>query len=622
MECLRDHFHKDQILDGRFRTIAPLNHGSFGMVFLAEDLVTKQQVAIKCLTKPAAASGSTTSAPFDESAEELACHAILKFHPHLVNLVHHFETAAHSYLVLEYCSQGDLYEAIRLGRGPLQTDHVRRFMLQLISAVEHMHENGLYHRDIKPENIFLTKDGSVKLGDFGLATRSTWSYEASVGSDRYMAPEQYDPADVGYSPAKSDLWSVGICLLNVLFSRNPFATPTESDPIFADYRKDRQSLFDIFPNMSQDTFEVLCFAMTIDPTKRDLSQLREAILRVVSFTTDEEDVDDFCTEQRDVVRASANRGPLRTPSIQSPMMDTEAFPWAKALHSSPPQRSLSIIHDDIYDEDLFLASEKGLNLGESWHTGHFNTPSMGSVLDSAFSGSFKSMAIRRAVRNPPRPDPITIPSSLPAPAARPIPSMSQVFGKKDTVAKSWSDMWEEDEEEFEREVAALQERPTNNSRSWSHESTRKPTPVPSVLREKRSCSALNVRPSRPEMVTPVKPGSSPNENDPFGWRTKNQKRSPRQIPADKWAALGDRRRNPQAKTETASSVITKKRSLTTSSRRRSGSTAQDSTTYHRRDSRSKAHPAHFDKDWRQHKSVDSSPDTDAEWVGGWHNFHL
>ena len=61
----------------------------------------------------------------------------------------------------------------------------------------------------------------MKLGDFGLVTTEAWSYEASVGSDRYMAPEQYDPGDNGYAPAKADLWAIGICLLNVLFSRNP-----------------------------------------------------------------------------------------------------------------------------------------------------------------------------------------------------------------------------------------------------------------------------------------------------------------------------------------------------------------------------------------------------------------
>ena len=224
MECMRDHFQHGTVLDNRFRTVAPLNHGSFGMVFLAEDLVTKQEVAIKCLTKPAASQNTAATVPFDEGAEELACHAILKFHRHLVNLVHHFETESHSYLVLEYCSQGDLYEAIRLGHGPLETEHVRRFMLQLLSAVDHMHHRGLYHRDIKPENIFLARDGSVKLGDFGLATpgqqfalekqsgskgQGSVDMTRSIGTAMYVAPELQSTSGTNYD-SKVDMFSLGI----------------------------------------------------------------------------------------------------------------------------------------------------------------------------------------------------------------------------------------------------------------------------------------------------------------------------------------------------------------------------------------------------------------------------
>jgi len=74
----------------------------------------------------------------------------------------------------------------------------------------------------------------MKIGDFGLATTDKWSFESTVGSDRYMSPEQYDSAGAGYSPAQADIWAIGVCLLNILFSRNPFTTPTESDPLFLD----------------------------------------------------------------------------------------------------------------------------------------------------------------------------------------------------------------------------------------------------------------------------------------------------------------------------------------------------------------------------------------------------
>ena len=122
------------MLDGRFETISPLNHGSFGMVFQAKDLLTGELVAIKCLTKTYAANNCPSAFAVDENSEELAIHFRIGSHPNIVNLIHSFETTNHVYLVLEFCSNGDLYEAIRLGKGPLETQRVRDFMLQLVDG--------------------------------------------------------------------------------------------------------------------------------------------------------------------------------------------------------------------------------------------------------------------------------------------------------------------------------------------------------------------------------------------------------------------------------------------------------------------------------------------------------
>jgi len=526
-------------------------------------------------------------------------------------------------------------------------------LLQLVSAVEFMHSKGLYHRDIKPENIFLDQDGSMKLGDFGLATTNTWSFESCVGSDRYMAPEQYDPAGNGYSPAKADIWSIGICLLNILFSRNPFVVPTDTDLLFADYRRDRQSLFDVFPNMSQDTFEILINAMAIDPEKRSLSAVREAILRAVSFTTDDESLDEFCTEDRDIVRASANREPLRTPSIQSPQINAgDSFPWAKALQASPPIpiRQLSAIPDtESYSEDLFPASEKGT---ESWFSVHAETPSLASVLDSYSSTgiSFKSIAIRRSEkRNPPWSDPIQITGSLPSHATKPLPAMSMVFSKKrDPVSKSWSDMWEEDESEHE----SIEERRQKNARSWSMESRDdNATPRPAGLRELKSSSFVNSRtrsPEQPAALTPAKAfdGASERYSPPLESRSKGF--PPRQSPSkqsimDKWAALGNKRRAYQTKDANASMDLRKKRSAATMTWRRDwglGSSGFDYGAWERKGSGNGAGGRHYrlDQDWRrdhqehenatpkqhsfQPRERDFDLDDDLEWVGGWHDLHL
>ncbi|KAI0145840.1 kinase-like protein [Hypoxylon sp. NC0597] len=554
MECLKNKFQNGVVLDGRFQTISPLNHGSFGMVFMAKDLQTNELVAIKCLTKKAAATEAGIEFAVDERSEELLSHRRLGAHPNIVNLVHSFETDAHVYLVLEYCSRGDLYEAIRTGSGPLETEHVRRFMLELVDAVSYMHSKGIYHRDIKPENIFLTESGSMKLGDFGLATTDRWSYEATVGSDRYMSPEQYDSAGAGYSPAQADIWAIGICLLNILFSRNPFTTPTEADPLFLDFSRDKQSLFDVFPTMSQDTYEVIVQCMNLDPRKRSLVGARNALRRVVSFTTLDEALDDFCTAER-TSGATANREPLRTPSIQSPQLDQGAFPWAKALHANPI-RQLSAIPDESYSEDLFSKSE-----ATDWMSGSAQTPSISSVLTSNLAASMKSLNVSRPVDVPTRTALKVSPmaGSLPITMSKPRPTMSamsMVFGRKDAVSKSWSDMWDEDVEEDEEERARqLQALKALNSRTWSQESkeaTRTPQQDQASLHQ--APASDNEKPE----ASPVNDTISNDIDgdlvaDGFFFHEPVVVEQPQQFPPrysppskrnclDKWAALGERRR--------------------------------------------------------------------------------
>lgn len=625
MACMKDGFVKGLFLDGRYESVSPLNHGSFGMVFLAKDLTTNDLVAIKCLTKVGTSNGCPVVSK-EDATWELACHDRLGHHPNIVNLLRAFETEAHTYLVLEFCSMGDLYEAIYHGHGPLETKNVRDFMLQLVNAVDFMHSKGLYHRDIKPENIFLAQDGSMKLGDFGLATTDTWSHESSVGSDRYMAPEQYDASETGYSPAKADTWAIGICLLNVLFSRNPFVTPTETDVLFADFARDNQSLFDVFPNMSQDTFEVLTHALTLDPSKRSLAAVRESLLRVVTFTTDEESFDEFCTEERDVYQASANREPLRTPSISSPQVDNGgAFPWAKALHMSPQRkgRQLSAIPDtESYSEDLFSGSENR----DSWYSAAQNS-SLTSGLDSVFGASVNSMVLNPPMpRKSPRSEPIPVSGFRTVKSSKPLPALSSIFGKQDeSFSKSWTDLWDEDAEDVMQPEKVLERRREQNSRTWSQDS--KDNDVKLVgrtgLSEIKSPSTVNSRTRSPNHSQ----ATASREADGFVFEDATASASlPRYSPPskrtimDKWAILGNRRR---AANQNGDENNVKKAPIGnwrdglglkvwSGMSGRSGKSA--------RPRKESVNNRVFD--WRRDTHVQQHDDGDLEWVGGSQALHL
>ena len=674
MDCMRDGFDQGRLLDGRFLTVSPLNHGSFGMVFTAEDTSTGADVAIKCITKADAVKDTTCPAAIatDERSEELAIHSRLPEHPNIVNLVHHFETEAHQYMVLELCTNGDLYEAIRIGRGPLETEHIRDFMLELVNAVDHLHSNGVYHRDIKPENIFLTSDGAMKLGDFGLATTETWSTEFAVGSDRYMAPEQFDSSvyGYGYSPEAADVWAMGIVLLNVLFQRNPFATPTLKDPLFLDFSRDRQSLFDIFPKMSQDTYNVLVHSLVLDPANRSLGAVRDALKEVSSFTVDDQSLDEFCTEQNASITTAA-REPLRTPSITSPNIGGDSFPWSTALLKTPQKttRQLSTIRDE--EPDLFPGSVKS-----EWQYIDADEASLASNVDSGLGMSYKSTKSAKSTTssNP------TV-GSLPISFTRPTKKSTSPYGASSNgFSKSWSDLWDEDEELELQGRLSFEEVGTEIDRV----STAKPsTPQLKTISEEDRGS---ITPRQVLAETDVnKRSASPLRK--LVEHDKANPESPKQRSSsilDRWAALGNFRR---AKEDNASATVTptpqktkytdafanftpfsnKRQKSPSTTRERSASWRQGSPTRLRSTSinksqvwdRSKEHsPTHppvaweLDNNWRQHKppmaaKAPSPPpgrqpfiygqdyhmtaknflDTemkddigDLEWLGGWHDF--
>jgi serine/threonine protein kinase len=183
-----------------------------------------------------------------------------------------------------------------------------------------------------------------------------------------MAPEQFESIhEDGYSPEKVDIWALGCCLLNLVFSRNPFKVPSTSDPIFADYVRDAMSLCDVFPTMSTETFEVLKYALATDPAKRDLAKVRQAIVDVENWT-DSETAEDECVEtdftcyaDEPITCTVFNRAPLRTPSLaqNTPFFSTHAdgtpFPWATALQQKPVSTITKI--EESEDEDDYESDD-------------------------------------------------------------------------------------------------------------------------------------------------------------------------------------------------------------------------------------------------------------------------
>lgn len=189
-----------------------LGVGGQGQVYLGRDVVLRRAVAVKVIN--GAADGSTNL----QGLEEARLIAMLD-HPNIVR-VYHVERVSKSWFVaMEYVEGGNVEELV-LQSGPLQAEKALRFVSAVADALQHAHEVGVIHQDIKPHNLLITKAGSIKLADFGLAGRPDVSMRERewVGTPQYMAPEAWK----GRPVVQSDIYSLGCCLYFMMTGRPPF----------------------------------------------------------------------------------------------------------------------------------------------------------------------------------------------------------------------------------------------------------------------------------------------------------------------------------------------------------------------------------------------------------------
>ncbi|BGP47541.1 Protein kinase of the Mitotic Exit Network [Rhodotorula kratochvilovae] len=140
-------------------------------------------------------------------------------HPNIVQYRGYARTSTSLYIILEYCENGSLSAIIKkFGRIPESL--VGLYTLQVLQGLQYLHDQGVIHRDIKGSNILATKEGSIKLADFGVATRVGGAPDSAVvGSPYWMAPEVVDQS--GASPA-SDIWSLGALVVELLTGKPPY----------------------------------------------------------------------------------------------------------------------------------------------------------------------------------------------------------------------------------------------------------------------------------------------------------------------------------------------------------------------------------------------------------------
>lgn len=277
-----------QILEGKLQLTDILGTGAYGVVYVAVDIETGRQFAVKCLNKANADGTPLDRRQVAYQQREIRLHYLASAHPNVVGMQKIVDYPDCIFVILEYCPEGDLFLNItERGRYVGKDLLAKKAFLQILDAVEHCHKLGIYHRDLKPENILVTDHGdTVKLADFGLATSDDRSEDYGCGSTFYMSPECLDPSGRNpyYMCAPNDVWSLGVILVNLTCGRNPWKQASLQDSTYRAFVRQPGFLKTILP-LSDDLNDILGRIFHSNPQMRiTLPELRARIMACTSFT--------------------------------------------------------------------------------------------------------------------------------------------------------------------------------------------------------------------------------------------------------------------------------------------------------------------------------------------------
>ena len=206
-----------KMLDGRYEILEVIGTGGMAIVYKAMDHRLNRQVAVKVL-KNDLAQNADFRRRFHDEAQAVA----MLSHPNIVSVYDVSHDGDAEYIVMELIDGITLKQYMER-RGQLNWREALHFITQIMKGLGHAHSRGIIHRDIKPHNIMILRDGSVKVADFGIAclvasAENTLTQEA-LGSVHYISPEQ---AKGGHTDARSDIYSAGVVLYEMLTNRLPF----------------------------------------------------------------------------------------------------------------------------------------------------------------------------------------------------------------------------------------------------------------------------------------------------------------------------------------------------------------------------------------------------------------
>ena len=241
---------KDYIVDRK-----RIGKGSFSTIYKCRHNITNKIYALKEITIDKNKNKISIKREF-EIMRKLNHNNIVKIHDVIIDT-----QLNNIYFIMDYYENGDL--SYFLNKKPLKEKFTRKYMKQLSNGLKYLLDNNILHRDLKPQNILLSKNYDIKITDFGFATYYTKDtiINTLCGSPMYMAPEIITRNGYDY---KSDLWSVGIILYEMLHGYTPFNVQNFIELIKEIKKKDIQIKVDI----SEDCKNLIYSLCKIDPNER------------------------------------------------------------------------------------------------------------------------------------------------------------------------------------------------------------------------------------------------------------------------------------------------------------------------------------------------------------------
>ena len=250
-------------LDGRYEITELIGEGGMADVYKAVDVVDGKEVAVKILKKEFAESEEFLRRFRNESKAI----AVLS-HPNIVKIYDVGFSEKIQFIVMEYIDGITLKEYMESERVLNWKDSVH-FVTQILRALQHAHERGIVHRDIKPQNIMMFTDGTIKVMDFGIAKfareEGRTATDQAIGTVHYISPEQ---ARGDVTDAKSDLYSVGVMLYEMLTGQKPFDTDNPVSIAVMHMQNIAELPRHINPDIPEPIEEIIVHAMEKNPNDR------------------------------------------------------------------------------------------------------------------------------------------------------------------------------------------------------------------------------------------------------------------------------------------------------------------------------------------------------------------